>query len=278
MSARFDIRVGRPDAVFDIPEPQRRETVRGNDFLLREERAGRFVRCLLPVSMTGGVTVTFGAWVRVDEATFDRIGTAWQSPSYPRLRFTGTFANAIRPWGSELLGAPVSAAVRDEDALPYVVADSSAPLLSAVVTDTWDRDRVLSSLWQALPVTVEHRVTRKWSVRRTAGMRAMLHEGTMRFVGPGRTVIVDAFNVPAGERAEDLAASMFADAPPHAEHFREDDRRAYRVTSTPGGAERHDLYAVVTGATGVLLLNCVHDAAADAGWALETFRSVRFDD
>ncbi|GIJ49620.1 hypothetical protein Val02_65060 [Virgisporangium aliadipatigenens] len=278
MSASFDIRVGRPDAVYDIPEPERRETVRGNDFLLREERAGWFVRCLLPVSLTGGVTVTFGAWVRVDEETFGRIGSAWQSPSYPRLRFTGEFGNAVQPWGSELLGAPVSAAVRDEDALPYVVADASAPLLSTVVTDTWERDEVLSSLWQALPVAVEHRVTRNWSVRRGAGMRAMLHEGQMRFVGPGRTVIIDAFNVPAGQTAEEVTASTFADAPPHAEHFREDDRRAYRVSSTRGGAERHDLYAVVTGPTGFLLLNCVHDAAGDAGWALETFRSVRFDD
>jgi hypothetical protein len=277
VTASFDIRVDRPDAVIDIPESERREAVRGNDFLLHEQRAGWFVRCLLPISLTGGLTVTFGAWVRIDEVTFERIGTVWRSPSYRQLRFSGSFANAVQPWGPELLDAPVTVAVRDEDALPYVVVAPAAPLLSSLVTDTWDRDRVLSSLWHALPVTFAHRVTRNWSVRRTAGMRAVLYEGTMRFVGPGRSVIMDAFNVPAGQSAEEITASMFADAPAHAEHFRADDRRAYRVTTISGGTERHDLYAVVAGDTGFLLLNCVHDAAGDARWALETFRSVRFD-
>jgi hypothetical protein len=45
---------------------------------------------------------------------------------------------------------------------------------------------------------------------------------------------------------------------------------------TSGG--RHDLYGFVGTGAGFLLLNCVHDDAADAGWALETFRSVRHHD
>jgi hypothetical protein len=279
VTERLDIRELRPDAVFGIPEPERRETVLGNDFLLHEERAGWFVRCLLQVALTGDTTITFGTWVRVDEVTFERARAAWEGSDYGQLRLAGAFANAILPWGEQLLGAPATAEVRGDGDLPYLVASADSPLVSRLVTETWDRDEVLSTLWRALPLSFEHRVTGSWSVRRTAGMHAVLVEGTMRFVGPGRTVIIDAFDLPSGAKPEDVVASMFAGSPAEAEHYSEDGdgviRRAYRKTSVNDGVERHDLYAFIGAAAGFLLMNCVHDEAADAGWALETFRSVR---
>lgn len=279
MTESLDIRVLRPDAVLGIPEPERRETLLGNDFFLYEEQAGRFVRCLLQVALTGDTTITFGTWIRVDEATFERAQAAWKGPDYGQLRLAGTFANAILPWDEQLLDAPATAEVREDGDLPYLAATADSPFVSRLVTETWDRDEVLSTLWQALPFSFEHRVTDSWSVRRTAGMRAVLVEGTMRFVGPGRTVIIDVFGLPSGAKPEGAVASMFADSPAEAEHYTEDGdgviRRAYRKTSAKDGVERHDLYGFIGAATGFLLINCVHDAAADAGWALETFRSVR---
>jgi hypothetical protein len=53
-------------------------------------------------------------------------------------------------------------------------------------------------------------------------MRAVLVEGSMRFVGPGRTVIIDVFGLLPGADPEDVVASMFADAPAGAEHHAED--------------------------------------------------------
>jgi hypothetical protein len=104
---------------------------------------GAFVRALLPVSLTGGHTVTFGVWVGIDPRELQRVFAVWWTPKYPGLRLDGHLANRIQPWG--LLAAPVSLAVRDPEHTPYC-SSSPDPLLSRVLTGQWPHEEILDAL------------------------------------------------------------------------------------------------------------------------------------
>lgn len=104
---------------------------------------GAFVRALLPVSLTGGHTVTYGVWVAVDPRELQRAFAVWWEPAYTDLRLDGALANVIQPWG--LLGAPVNLAVRDPGQAPYCSA-SQDPELFRVLNDQWPHEAILDSL------------------------------------------------------------------------------------------------------------------------------------
>ncbi|MER5204893.1 DUF2199 domain-containing protein [Streptomyces sp. NPDC002825] len=65
---RIDVRFGLPDVAFELPEEARRSP--GPSALLALDGAGFFVRCLLPVRLTGDTELVLGAWMEVDEETF----------------------------------------------------------------------------------------------------------------------------------------------------------------------------------------------------------------
>ena len=111
--------------------------------MMQVPKLGAFVRCLLPVRLTDGFTVTFGLWLAVHPDDLQRAARAWFDPAYAELAFEGRLANAIPPWG--LLAAQAQARVVDPDATPYVVA-SDDPALSQVLTTEWPHDDVLSVL------------------------------------------------------------------------------------------------------------------------------------
>jgi hypothetical protein len=104
---------------------------------------GAFVRALLPVSLTGGHTVTYGVWVAIDPQQLQHAFAVWWEPEYKELRLDGLLANSIQPWG--LMAAPVSLAVRDPEQTPYCAA-SPDPQLSRVLTEQWPHDEILDSL------------------------------------------------------------------------------------------------------------------------------------
>jgi hypothetical protein len=104
---------------------------------------GAFVRALLPVSLTGGYTVTYGVWVGISPAELQRVFAVWWEPEYKDLRLGGKLANSIQPWG--LLGAPVSLAVRDPDHTPYC-SGSPDTQLSRVLSEQWPHEHILDSL------------------------------------------------------------------------------------------------------------------------------------
>jgi hypothetical protein len=104
---------------------------------------GAFVRALLPVSLTGGYTVTYGVWVGVDPRELQRAFAVWWEPEYKDLRLDGFLANSVEPWG--LLAAPVSLMVRDPEHTPYCSA-SSDPQLSRVLNGHWPHDEILELL------------------------------------------------------------------------------------------------------------------------------------
>ena len=111
--------------------------------LLRASRVGAFVRCLLPVQLTGGFTVTFGIWLAVRRRDLRRAHRVWWSPDYPALVLDGRLANALPVWG--LLAVPARARVRDPGETPYVV-ESTHPELTRVLSEQWPHEDLLAAL------------------------------------------------------------------------------------------------------------------------------------
>ena len=104
---------------------------------------GTFVRVLIPVHLTGGYTVTFGAWLGVHPDDLQRAFSVWTSPSYVDLRLEGRLANALPAW--DVFAVPAEAAVKDPDHTPYLVGSSDS-VLSEVLTQEWPRETILSGL------------------------------------------------------------------------------------------------------------------------------------
>jgi hypothetical protein len=104
---------------------------------------GDYVRALLPVRLTGGFTVTYGVWIAVSADDLKQAYDVWWDLSYGDLRLDGFLANGIEPWG--LVGSHVSLTVADPEETPYCI-ESSNDGLSAVLTDEWPHELVLSTL------------------------------------------------------------------------------------------------------------------------------------
>jgi hypothetical protein len=135
-----DIRFRLPDPVLGLSAAEREDRTWGNDVLLQVRGIGAFVRCLLPVRLQGGHTLTFGLWLGVEGSALHRAWERWWSPSYAELVLDGFIANDVQPWG--LLGRPAHAVVHDRDAVPYL--DSSEDeLVTRVLAEEWDHDAVI---------------------------------------------------------------------------------------------------------------------------------------
>ena len=104
---------------------------------------GPFVRCLLPVRLSGGHSVTFGVWVGISPEDLQRTFRLWWAPEYAGLVLDGRLANALPGWG--LLAAPVRATVRNTDETPYCTG-SPDPVLARLLTEEWPHEDVLPRL------------------------------------------------------------------------------------------------------------------------------------
>jgi hypothetical protein len=144
-----DVRFRVPDPLLDVPgwEDLPDTWLSHGDpvssVLLQVPEEGGFVRCLLPVHLTGGYRVTFGVWLAIHPDDLRRTYEVWWEDTYADLRLDGRLANGLPGWG--LLGAPATAAVRDVDHTPYLVA-STDPVLARVLTDEWPHEPVLAAL------------------------------------------------------------------------------------------------------------------------------------
>ena len=153
---------GRPvdvhdrDVRFRLPEP----VLRSNDqertpgtwlshedpnrsVMMQVPNFGAFIRCLLPVRLTGGFTVTFGVWLSVHPDDLQRAFSSWWEPEYRDLVLDGRLANEIPVWG--LFGVHAQARVQNENETPYVSysRDSS---LARVLSEQWSHDEILVAL------------------------------------------------------------------------------------------------------------------------------------
>lgn len=244
------------------------------------EGVGEFVGCVLPVRLDGGGTVMFSTWMSVPVGHLTLARHVWGTPGYASLRLGGNLANALGPWGAELLGAPVRVEVRDPAQLPYVTG-SDHPLVARVLAETWDRDAVLSSLDFPLPVPVRHRLDEHWSIERSAGLVAKVVRGRQRFIGTGRQVLISTYPADAGLTAEEVLRTVTAGAPSRGEPITERDAAGthirYAMSSVVDvhGVPQHELYGFTIGPGSFLETVCIHADPADTDWALGVWRSVR---
>ena len=105
--------------------------------------AGPFVRCLLPIALTGGYSVTFGVWLAVAPEDLQRAFRLWWDPAYRHLELDGLLANSLPCWG--LLGSPSHAEVQTEDQTPCITSSTSTELM-AVLESEWSHELVLGAL------------------------------------------------------------------------------------------------------------------------------------
>jgi hypothetical protein len=139
------IRFKLPEPVLSIPEEERASRTWGNDVLMQVDEVGAFVRILVPVKLSGGYTVTYGAWVGIHPDDLRRAWEIWMDPSYAQLRFQGVLANMLPGWESETYRKPIEAAVLNVDQIPYAV-DSSDDFMRRVIQAEWPHDFVLAAI------------------------------------------------------------------------------------------------------------------------------------
>jgi len=139
------IRFGVPEPVLDVPEEERAERTWGNDVLMQVRDVGAFVRILVPVKLTGGYTVTYGAWLGVRPEDLRHAWEEWWAPSYASLRLRGLLANMLPGWESETYGKPLEAAVLDVEQVPYAV-DSEDEFMRQVLQAEWPHQAVLAAV------------------------------------------------------------------------------------------------------------------------------------
>ncbi|RSM52417.1 hypothetical protein DMB66_40235 [Actinoplanes sp. ATCC 53533] len=273
----FAVRSTWPDPMLAL-SPEDRDATWGNEHLRAAADLGAFVRCLMPVRLTGGGTLEYSVWLRVPAAMVRHASEIWETPEYADLRLEGTVANAIQPW-TDMLGAPARAEVRDPESIPYLVADEGT-LMHRVLHDEWDRDDVLSRLTYALPTPVRQRITTRWSLDRSAGLELRRHQDRIFFGGPGRTVHLDPLGTPADAAPADMIRDLTADSPPDRDgELTETDEQVHRYAfwrpALGDGRIVHNLHGYVAVPGDLLHLVCVYDDPADLAWAQRTWRSVR---
>lgn len=143
------IRFRLPDPVLTLPDQERTEGTWLSDadvnssVMMQVPNLGAFIRVLLPVHLTGGNRVTFGAWLGVDPAELGRASAVWWQPEYAGLEFEGRLANALPGW--DLLAAPAQAAVLNPDETPYIVSSTDHEF-NHVLCDQWPHQDVLDRL------------------------------------------------------------------------------------------------------------------------------------
>jgi hypothetical protein len=128
-----------------VPKEERAERTWGNDTLMQVQGVGAFVRVLVPVHLTGGYTVTFGAWLGVHPDDLKRAYELWWTDEYSALKLEGRLANMLPPWESETYTRPLTARTRNVDEAPYAQSSTDA-FMQRVLTDEWPHEFVLAAV------------------------------------------------------------------------------------------------------------------------------------
>ena len=135
-----DIRFVLPDPVLVLPERENTPGVlmngqtAGDSVMMLVPAVGAFIRCLLPVRLSDGGSVTYGVWISVQPDELRHANQVWWEPEYASLHLTGSLANEVPPGGA--LDAPVVAVVRDEQQTPWI-AESEHPVVARLLTEQW---------------------------------------------------------------------------------------------------------------------------------------------
>ncbi|HUQ54855.1 DUF2199 domain-containing protein [Lentzea sp.] len=271
---RVDVTVGLPDGVVPTAETN------PNAAFLRIPTGQVFVRCLLPVALTGGTTMTYMTWMETTQADFQRATEAWRGSSWDGTVLHGTLGNDLKPWTESLRGAEIMATVHSADE-PPTVTNSEHALLRRMLTETWDSDTVLSWFPGPLPLAIQVRVGRHWSVERGEGMVTGVGDAGWRFGGPGRSVFVEVLTDPLRRPADEYLGELLANAPevPRDQSLyvptADDITHAFWVETVADGRPQHDFYAHVVRQGTALSMGAFYSDPDDHQWALHVLRSVR---
>ena len=133
-----------PDPVLAVPPDERATRTWGQDPLLQVQGIGAFVRVLLPIRLSEASALTVGTWLAINPDRMRSVWEMWETPGYATLELDGYLANAIPPWGDQVLGSPASAKVRDPSSFPYLRA-SCEPVLDSILTRTWPHEEILEA-------------------------------------------------------------------------------------------------------------------------------------
>jgi len=265
---RIDYRLNRPDPLIGLPGEQLGAPTGG---LLVGPDGDSYLRCLLPVRLTGGVELVFGAWMQISKVDAMYAHAVWDNDSeYKNLRVSGTFANFIAPW--DLVGTPVEAAVLNADELPYY---TSHPLLE----HEWDRDEVLTHIRHPLPIPIRETLGEVWTIERTEGMRCVVEDRTVWFSSPGRRVGLDVYADRANRSVSDFLAAVIDGYPSdqHTVEFEGDElRHAFWLSEVIDGHEEQVFHGHVVRPGTMLSVRIVHRFPADRAWARHVLNSVRY--
>ncbi len=102
--------------------------------MMQVPSVGNFVRVLLSIDLDDDTSITYGTWLLVAPEALHEAFALWWSPDYGRLHLRGQLANDVPPGG--VLGADVSAVVRNDDHTPYLDS-TDHPLLDRLLHETW---------------------------------------------------------------------------------------------------------------------------------------------
>ncbi|WP_330276918.1 hypothetical protein OG205_15370 [Lentzea sp. NBC_00516] len=266
---RIDYRLNRPEQLLGVPGEQLGAPTGG---LLVGPDGDSYIRCLLPVRLTGGTELVFGAWTQISKVDAMYAHAVWDNDDqYANLRISGTFANVIKPW--DLLGVPVEAAVLNIDELPYF---TSHPVLER----EWDRDEVLCRIRHPLPIPVRETLGEVWTIERTDGMRCVVDGRTVRFTSPDRRVALDVYADLTGGSVSDFLGAVLDGYPASAEHSVSHDgpelRHAFWLSEVIDGHEEQVFHGHVVRPGTMISVRCVYRYPADKAWAQHVLNSVRY--
>jgi hypothetical protein len=111
------------------------------------EGIGNFLKVRLPIRLDDGRTVVYLAWVYLRAAVIDDFVQRVSNDNLAGHRFEGLLCNAIGPWGEDVLRAPVvlgGQRINEDGPVRHSeILESSDPLLSKTLTETWPAAFVL---------------------------------------------------------------------------------------------------------------------------------------
>ena len=141
------VRYQLPDVLFALPDADKEALWLAPSVAADLAAYGTrgFVRVLIPIHLDDDDSVTFGAWLELTYDDFERVLRTWTTDRYGGLEIEGRLANALPPWGSQLLGRHCRAAVLVESQIPYVVS-SSDPVLLGILKGRHGATEVRSAL------------------------------------------------------------------------------------------------------------------------------------
>ncbi|RMI44476.1 DUF2199 domain-containing protein [Actinomadura harenae] len=129
------------------PEERARRIRTDTDVLKIAKDVGNFLKVRLPIRLDDGRTVVYLLWVYLRAEVADELVRRVNDSDIEGFRFEGLLCNTVEPWGEDVLRAPVvlgGQRVNPDGSLRYSeILESSDPLLSRILTETWPAEDVL---------------------------------------------------------------------------------------------------------------------------------------